>query len=83
MGQQQIIQRVPVVSNCLGHFVPIYCAAMNCFRGIILSVSVNGNVYAVVLEGWAGTKTDSRGQIKVLIEGYTNIILKSLWAKHV
>ena len=24
-GQKQIIQPVPVVSDCLGHFVPIYC----------------------------------------------------------
>ena len=26
LGQRQIIQPVPVVSDCLGHFVPIYCA---------------------------------------------------------
>jgi len=25
LGQRQIIQPVPVVSDCLGHFVPIYC----------------------------------------------------------
>ena len=24
LGQRQIIQPVPVVSDCLGHFVPIY-----------------------------------------------------------
>ena len=27
LGQRQIIQPVPVVSDCLGHFVPIYCTA--------------------------------------------------------
>ena len=25
LGQRQIIKPVPVVSDCLGHFVPIYC----------------------------------------------------------
>ena len=27
LGQSQIIQPVPIVSDCLGHFVPIYCLA--------------------------------------------------------
>ena len=28
LGQRQIIQPVPVVSDCLGHFVPIYVSTV-------------------------------------------------------
>ena len=40
LGQRQIIQPVPVVSDCLGHFVPIYSTSLTRLAlNIILSPS--------------------------------------------
>ena len=56
LGQRQIIQPVPVVSDCLGHFVPIYPTSpifvifQNTYFGKYTNIQINKYKYTQIIK---------------------------------